>query len=363
MTPLQRYRNDLSRADFGHDAAQERAVHHLQQLYEELNRPEMEKSGLLGWFFKSPRGHEPVIGLYMWGGVGRGKTYLMDAFYECLTVPLKMRMHFHSFMRLIHGNLKQIKDAADPLQIVANDITREARVLCFDEFHVADITDAMLLGRLLEHLFQRGVTLVATSNEAPDDLYSGGLQRERFVPAIELIKRHTRVLHVDNGIDYRLRVLEHAEIYHCPLDDSAHSSLAASFRQLAPEAANHPGAIAILERRIATLAEADCVVWFEFQALCGGPRSAADYNEIAMIYHTVLLSNIPVLQAQRDDEARRFITLVDEFYDRNVKLIVSAAAQPEALYQGERLAKPFRRTVSRLAEMRTTQYLARRHLP
>lgn len=215
MTPLQRYRNDLSRADFGHDAAQERAVHHLQQLYEELNRPEMEKSGLLGWFFKSPRGHEPVIGLYMWGGVGRGKTYLMDAFYECLTVPLKMRMHFHSFMRLIHGNLKQIKDAADPLQIVANDITREARVLCFDEFHVADITDAMLLGRLLEHLFQRGVTLVATSNEAPDDLYSGGLQRERFVPAIELIKRHTRVLHVDNGIDYRLRVLEHAEIYHC----------------------------------------------------------------------------------------------------------------------------------------------------
>jgi len=366
MTPWQRYQQDLKRVGFSRDPAQEEAVACLEALYHELmKRPPRPRGswlgGLLGKDRATPR--KPVRGLYLWGGVGRGKTYLIDAFYSTLPLREKLRMHFHRFMQHVHRELSTLKDEIDPLSIVADRLAARARVICFDEFHVADITDAMLLGGLLQALFERGVTLVATSNQHPDILYADGLQRQRFLPAIELIKAHTRVVNVDSGVDYRLRNLEQAEIYHHPLDDSAHASLEASFARLAPESGVAGRPIEVEGRLIPALRLADGVVWFEFEAICGGPRGPADYIEIARCFQTVLISDVPVMRAADDDKARRLMTLIDEFYDHNVKLIVSAAAEPDALYAGQRLREPFMRTISRLQEMRSQEYLARPHLP
>jgi len=366
MTPLERYRLDLERKGFVSDRTQKRAVGLTERLYRELLKPP-----------RAPRTPElfdrllrrkqtdtitPVKGLYFWGGVGRGKTHIVDAFYECLPFAAKSRLHFHSFMRRIHQELKTLQEIASPLNIVADRIARNNRVVCFDEFHVSDITDAMLLGNLLKALFGRGVTLVATSNEHPDRLYWGGLQRERFLPVIRLINTHTEVLHFDNDTDYRLRALERAEIYHTPLDDRAHASLLASFDSIAPDVGEQGGSIEIEGREIPTVRRADGMVWFDFEAICGGPRATADYIEIARCYQTVLVSDIPCMDDLSNDAARRFIHLVDEFYDRNVKLIVSAAGLPAALYQGERLARLYERTSSRLQEMQSHDYLARPHL-
>jgi cell division protein ZapE len=264
-------------------------------------------------------------------------------------------------MQRVHRELRDCAGEKDPLRLVGARIAREARLLCFDEFFVADITDAMLLAGLFEELFARGVTLVATSNVAPDDLYRDGLQRARFLPAIEMIKRHTRVIDVDGGIDHRLRVLEQAELYHSPLDDAAEANLMRCFASLAPET---PVAECVLEvegRPIRARYCADDVVWFDFDDVCDGPRSQNDYIELAREYHAVLIGGVPVFTAETDDQARRFINLVDEFYDRNVKLVLAGAAPLAELYAGGRLAFEFRRTVSRLMEMQSHEYLARAH--
>ncbi|MEZ5524605.1 MAG: cell division protein ZapE [Pseudomonadales bacterium] len=364
MTPLERYQHDLDDGVLQPDVAQAEAVQQLQRLYEELVRSAPAEGGsLLKKLFRKQEAAVVPKGLYFWGGVGRGKTYLMDAFYDSLPFEQKMRVHFHRFMQMAHRRLKDLAGVKNPLQILARQMKADNRVICFDEFFVSDITDAMILGGLMEELFNQGVTLVATSNIVPDDLYKDGLQRQRFLPVIDLLKQHTRILNVDGGIDYRLRVLEQAEIYHYPLDREADKSLMSSFMQLAPdlETITEGEQIEIEGRKLTTVRCDDDIVWFEFAELCDGPRSQNDYIEIARMYHAVLVSNVPVLGGNKDDQARRFINMVDEFYDRKVKLIISAAAPIVELYSGGRLGFEFERTQSRLLEMQSHDYLARAH--
>ncbi|WP_277603514.1 cell division protein ZapE [Bowmanella dokdonensis] len=364
MTPWQKYQQDLRDPDFLHDKAQENAVTHLQDLYDALLHQSVRQgwqAKITGLFRKSAS--EPITGLYFWGGVGRGKTYLVDTFYECLPFEQKMRIHFHRFMHRVHQELKTLAGQQDPLKIVAKRFAREAKVVCFDEFFVSDITDAMILGTLMQELFSHGIVLVATSNIVPDDLYRNGLQRARFMPAIELIKKHTKVVNVDSGTDYRLRTLEQAEIYHYPLDETATANLYRYFRQLAPEEGCENQTIEIEGRKIQTLREADGVVMLEFRALCDGPRSQTDYMEISRCYQSVLVANVEQMGQQSDDIARRFIAMVDEFYERNVKLIISAAVPLEQLYTEGRLNFEFKRCLSRLKEMQSHDYLALEHLP
>lgn len=368
LTPKQRYQADLSRQGFIPDAAQEAAVDMLDDLYHRLvSRQLQSSSGVLAAFFGKLRKKEstPEKGLYFWGGVGRGKTYLMDNFYESLPFENKSRAHFHRFMRRVHLDLKQLKGELNPLEKVADRISAEACVICFDEFFVSDITDAMILGTLMEKLFERGVSLVATSNIVPDELYKDGLQRQRFLPAIELIKQHCEIVNVDGGVDYRLRALEKAELYHSPLDDQAEIALDNAFASLVPaEGEIVQGVELEIEgRMIATRKLAEDVVWFDFVAICDGPRSQNDYIEIAKEFHAVLIGRLPQLGASNDDAARRFINMVDEFYDRNVKLVLAAAEPLEKLYKGGRLDFEFQRTQSRLLEMQSHEYLARPHKP
>ena len=370
--PYERYRRDLQREGFQHDPAQERAILYLQKIYEQLLvQPEpvpSKKPGLLARLVG--RGQPPaasrsptVRGLYLWGGVGRGKTYLVDTFFDALPLESKQRIHFHSFMRSVHAELKQLQHQQEPLRAVARRFAEKARVICLDEFFVSDITDAMLLYGLLKELFARGITLITTSNIEPDGLYKDGLQRARFLPAIELLKQNVDVLNVDGGVDYRLRYLEKAEIYHYPLDEKAERILEDAFTHIAPEPGHRGGDVEIEGRYIPTLREADGIVWFNFRAICDGPRGTADYIEVARCYHTVLISNVPVMDWQMENQARRFVNLVDEFYDRGVKLFLSAAAPVLELYAGEKLKFEFRRTVSRLQEMQSHEYLERPHLP
>lgn len=370
LSPQARYEQDLARPDFHRDPAQQMAVQHLQRLYEALvaDWQESRRSSLWGGLVKrfwGDKDTEAVRGLYFWGGVGRGKTYLMDSFYESLPFSHKMRSHFHRFMRRVHAELKKLDGQKNPLTKVADIIAAEARVICFDEFYVSDITDAMILGSLMRELFARGVTLVATSNRVPDDLYKDGLQRARFLPAIELLKKHTLVVNVDGGVDYRLRALEQAELYHSPLGESAEASLRRSFDSLLPAkvAVRAQVDLEVEGRLIRARFEAEDLVWFDFNDLCDGPRSQNDYIALACEYHTVLLSNIPALGLAKDDQARRLINLVDEFYDRQVKLIVSAEKPLGELYSGGKLEFEFQRTVSRLLEMQSHEYLAKPHRP
>lgn len=367
-SPKQRYQNDLARTGFIPDAAQERAVEMLEDLYWRLlhrygSNEEGFINGLIARFRKPLQ--QPEKGLYFWGGVGRGKTYLMDNFYESLPLEKKMRAHFHRFMRRVHLDLKTLKGEKDPLEKVAQLIADEAVVICFDEFFVSDITDAMILGTLLKALFERGITLVTTSNIQPEELYRDGLQRARFLPAIALLKTHCAVVNVDGGVDYRLRALERAELYHYGVDYEDRAVLEASFASLVPaeEEIAELVDVEIEGRRIETHKMAEDVIWFDFSAICEGPRSQNDYIEIAREFHAVLIGGVPRLDATRDDAVRRFINLVDEFYDRNVKLILSAAAPLEQLYAGGRLEFEFQRTRSRLLEMQSHEYLARPHRP
>ncbi|MEE4301913.1 MAG: cell division protein ZapE [Pseudomonadales bacterium] len=363
MTPGERYASDLEREGFRRDPAQAEAVALFDDLHGRLLASPEEPGlgarlrGLLG----RPARRDPVRGLYLWGGVGRGKTYLMDLFFDCLPFEQKLRMHFHRFMRRTHEELGRLAGTSDPLVAAAERLASEARVICFDEFFVSDITDAMILAELFDALFARGVTLVATSNVEPGNLYRDGLQRRRFLPAIDLIERHCRVLHMDGGTDHRLRTLEQAELYHWPLDAGAETSLAASFAALAPETGRRDVVIEIEGRPIPARAECDDVAWFDFAALCDGPRSQNDYIELAREYHAVLVSGVPRFDTRREDQARRFIALVDEFYDRGVKLILSAEVPIPELYGGERLLFEFERTASRLLEMQSHAYLARVH--
>ena len=359
MSPVEKYQQLLVDKGFFEDPAQRRVVDLLEALYQLLTVRKQRNSGIARWFRRSPPA--PVSGLYIWGGVGRGKTMLMDLFYECLPPEDRLRMHFHRFMQRVHHDLTELSGSANPLLAVADRFADDASVLCFDEFYVSDIGDAMLLGELLAQLFARGVTLVATSNVKPDLLYENGLQRRRFLPAIVLLNEHARVHEIKEGVDYRLRVLERAEIYHSPLDLAAERGLAASFDALAPDTPQADVALEIENRVIAAKWVAEDVAWFEFSELCEGPRSQNDYIELARIFHAVLISNVCRFSGRNEDAARRFISLVDEFYDHNVKLIVSAEVPIELLYGGERLRFEFERTQSRLHEMQTHEYLAGIH--
>ncbi len=359
--PEQRYEDGIANNELENDASQREAVRLLQSLYEELCASENKKAGFLDRFLVPKT--VAIRGLYFWGGVGRGKTFLMDLFYESLPFEKKRRLHFHRFMREVHLVLQDLQGEVDPIKRVAARFSCQAKVICFDEFFVNDITDAMLIAGLFDELFKLGVTLVATSNVEPDQLYENGLQRSKFLPAIALIKQHTIVHNMGGGIDYRLRALEAANIYHFPLDEAAERGLLKAFCDISPDVGKKGVALSIEGREINTRYCGDGVVWFDFEMICDGPRSQNDYIELAHVFQTVLIGNVPVFTESDDGQARRFISLVDEFYDRNVKLIVSAEAGITDLYQGYRLAFEFQRTESRLKEMQSSDYLGREHRP
>jgi cell division protein ZapE len=357
------YEESLRRDSHHRDAAQETIVADLDALQQRL---QAHAPGWRRWldFFKATRlaGNDSELGLYIWGGVGRGKTFLMDLFFESLSIEAKKRIHFHRMMHEVHDRLAQLGDIEDPLDQVADDIARDTRVLCFDEFFVSDIGDAMILARLLQGLFARGVTLVATSNSAPDDLYRDGLQRQRFLPAIEQLKKHTRVVCLDGDTDYRLQLLQQDGTYLSPDDAVAQSKLQHYFDETASSKVSQDRCLRVNGRDIPTRACAKGVAWFQFENICDGPRSQNDYIEIARWFPVVIVSEVPVFDETLENQARRFIALVDEFYDRRVKLIVSANVDAVDLYRGERLSFEFDRTVSRLVEMQSAEYLAAPHL-
>lgn len=355
------YTDIVSKQGLLPDDAQLRVVKVLQKLQLELQARVSPWQALLARTGLGPA-RKPVRGLYLWGGVGGGKTFLMDLFFEHLDVADKRRIHFHRIMREVHQRIKQLGDTEDPLDKVAADIAAETRVLCFDEFYVSDIADAMILGRLLQCLFSRGVTLVATSNAAPTALYPDGLQRERFLPAIESLQRYTNVLELDAGLDYRFRLLQQAGTYLSPAGEAADEKLLAFFKGVAHGDVVKDGDVEILGRDIRAKYCAKGVAWFEFSQICDGPRSQNDYIEIARWYQTVIVSSVPVLDRNLENPARRFIAMVDEFYDRRVNLILSAAVSIDQLYQGSQLEFEFQRTVSRLTEMQSAEYLREAHL-
>ncbi|QIZ77876.1 cell division protein ZapE [Ferrimonas lipolytica] len=366
-TPKEIYQQDLIRPEFQHDPAQAAAVEQLQRLYLQMTEPQSESRPRSWWqkFRPQPQSQRSPQGLYFWGGVGRGKTYLVDTFFHCLPTERKMRIHFHRMMQRVHHELNELKGQQDPLMLVADRLAAETEIICFDEFFVSDITDAMLLAGLLEHLFARGVVLVATSNIPPHLLYRNGLQRQRFLPAIALIEQHCDIFELDSGIDYRLRTLEQAEIFHYPLDQRADENLQHYFSQLGQDEATPQSTIEILGRAISVVREGEGVLMVTFSSLCDGPRGQADYIELARLYHTVLLKDVRVMGSNNsgDDVARRFIAMVDEFYERGVKLIISAEAALEQLYGGGQLSFEFKRCQSRLTEMQSHDYLAKPHLP
>lgn len=360
-TPLSCYQRDLESPEFEADAAQQLAVEHLQRLYDDLVSYTPPKATLFERLGLTQATKTPLQGLYFWGGVGRGKTYLVDTFFDCLPFEKKLRMHFHRFMHRVHNERKELRDQADPLVIIGKKIASEARVLCFDEFVVNDVADAVILVKLMKVLFAEGVSLVATSNVEPKNLYKGGLQRDLFLPAIDLIYQFTDVVNIDSGIDYRLRFLDKAETYFFPADDSALEGMKYNFSHLSPEAGVDGATIEIEGRQLTSIKRADGVIWFDFMELCDGPRSQNDYMELARCFHSILLSDIPVMDRLKEDQARRFINLVDVFYDHNVKLIISAQVQATELYAGKRVEFEFQRTISRLQEMQSHDYLALSH--
>ncbi len=365
MTPIEHYQQDLKQKGFLYDVAQEAAAHHLQRLYDDLLVTSCKTKRLkeMLCFWSTPR--QPSKGIFFWGGVGRGKTWLVDTFYDSLPFEDKMRTHFHRFMRWVHEELDALKGQKDPLVIVARHLARDVRIICFDEFFVSDIADAMILAGLLDELFKNGVTLVATSNVAPDDLYKDGLQRDKFLPAIALLKQHLDVLNIDSGVDYRLRLLEQARFYHFPQGYRATAAMESNFMGLISDNLHirEHFSLVVERRPIPCLKACDGVIWFSFEALCNGPRSQNDYIELAKEFHTVLISGVPRMRRETDDQVRRFIMLVDEFYDRSVKLIMSGEASLPELYTDGALTFEFQRTLSRLQEMQSLEYLGREHKP
>jgi cell division protein ZapE len=353
------YQRECARLGYKPDPAQTKVVALFDELRDRLIAAKPKR--LLGKLLSGGKQYELQRGLYVWGGVGRGKTWLMDLFFQSLPLRDKQRSHFHRFMQSVHDELKKHKEQADPLDLVADRIAQKARILCFDELFVTDIADAMLLGNLFRGLFKRGVTLVATSNVAPDDLYKDGLQRARFVPAIRLLKEHTQVVHLDGGADYRLRLLERAHTWFDTRATASSAELEKLFDAIAPEPGATDTTLILNHRRLRAHRHADGAIWFAFKELCEGPRGQADYIEIARCYHTVFLTDVPVLGPDAENAARRFISLVDEFYDRAVKLIVAAAAPVPELYRGSKLTFEFERTQSRLVEMQSQDYLSRPH--
>lgn len=370
-TPLALYQQSLSAGEYQPDEVQRQTVVCLEAIHQALCARVADNSGASGrvgkwrsWLgLTEKRESAPVQGLYMWGGVGRGKTWLMDMFFHSLPAERKMRLHFHRFMLRVHEELNQLQGQENPLEKVADGFKADTDVLCFDEFFVSDITDAMLLAELLRALFARGITLVATSNIPPDDLYRNGLQRARFLPAIELIKQHCEVRNVDAGIDYRLRTLTQAHLYLSPLNEESDATMQQMFTRLTGKAWQIPGPVLEINHRpLATLGVSDGVLAVDFHTLCNEARSQNDYIVLSRLYHTVLLHNVMTMGMKEENTARRFLALVDEFYERRIKLIISAQASMFDIYQGEHLKFEYQRCLSRLQEMQSEEYLRQPHL-
>lgn len=360
MSPEQQYILDTGQAGFCDDPSQRHAVHTLQVLYEKLTQTYVSSTGFFETLF---RRKQPIPGVYLWGGVGRGKTYLMDLFYESLDAVSGQRVHYHKFMLNIHEQLKYLPKSPDPLITIGRKIAAETRVLCLDEFHVTDVTDAMLLAGLLRSLLSNGVTLVTTSNIRIDDLYRNGLQRERFMEAIVLLRHYMHEIELGAGTDYRLLHLEKGDTFLVNGDGSGRDWLKSRFNDLAPSRHIQQDGLLIFDRTIKTMALADDVVWFDFNEICNTPRAAKDYLELAREFHTVLISDIPMMKDADDSAAKRFMHLVDALYDHRVKLIATAETEPAQLYHGRLLKGAFERTVSRLIEMGSHDYLSMPHKP
>jgi len=364
MTPLQRYQSDIDKNKIKKDKMQCLAVQKIQRLYDELNKLE-NNQGFISSLFKAKK--KVVRGLYLWGGTGRGKTYLVDSFYECLPDNKKHRVHFHRFMLEIHQQLKDLPKTPDPLEIIAKQLAEKVRVLCLDEFHVHDIADAMLLAGLLKEMFSKGITLVTTSNIAIHDLYKNGLQRERFMYAITLLEDNTDEFDLGEGTDYRFNILGKSEYYYLLGGSRSREDginyLSNKFQLLAPCQPKTHRKIEINSRKIHYISYADDVIWFDFSELCCSNRSASDYIELAERCHTLLLSDIPVMHDDQDAAAKRFVHLIDALYDHNVKLLITANASAQDLYTGQRMHFAFDRTISRLVEMGTEKYLKLSHNP
>jgi cell division protein ZapE len=354
MGVRQLYEAALVERGYRTDAAQQSAIAALERCENEWVAYKGRRSNALTKMIVRP----PIPrGVYMHGGVGRGKSFLMDCFYQSVPLTRKTRLHFHEFMREVHRELQELKGTVNPLTELGQRMARRFRLICFDEFHVADVTDAMILHRLLDALFKNRVSIVTTSNFHPDGLYPNGLNRERILPAIELLKAKLQIINVDAGTDYRQHSLENVRMYHCPADEAAQAALSAAFESLA-EARDEDPVLRIEHRELKALRRAGGVVWFDFKTLCGGPRSQNDYLELAARFHTVLLSGVPQMSPRLASEARRFTWLVDVLYDRRVKLLLSADVPPEGLYTEGPMAHEFPRTVSRLAEMQSAAFLA-----
>ena len=368
--PLEWYWHFSQRGDFETDSDQLRVVEQLQRLFEQLEDYRLYRQGPINRLVTNlGAGRKPPRGMYIWGGVGRGKSLMMDAFFKVSRHRRKRRVHFHEFMREVHGRMRALSGHEDPLETIAGDIARELRLLAFDEFHVSDIADAMILGRLLELLIARGVVLVMTSNYAPDDLYPNGLQRARFLPAIDILKREMDVVPLGGSVDHRRRLLDQLSVYYTPLDATADAHLARIFEAMTKASYAEDGVIEIGGRPLAFRRRAKGVIWLEFAELCEKARSQVDFLEVASAYHTVLVSNVRRMAPAETDVARRFTWLVDIFYDQRVKLVVTAAAPPEELLGhaadgtgAERMLRAeFARTASRLREMQSREYFGRKH--
>ena len=356
-TPSQLYDRGVRERRWDDDPAQRMALRALDRIHAQLGAPESTLwKRILGR--GAPR---EVRGLYLWGSVGRGKTFLVDLFFQAVPIERKLRLHFHRFMGRVHAQLAQLEGHVDPLREVAAQFAASARVFCLDEFFVTDIGDAMILGGLLRHLFAHGVTLLTTSNSVPAELYRDGLQRAKFLPAIALLEQHCEVVQLTSAQDYRLRALTSAGVYFTPLGAPSERAMLACFERLAPGLRRPEPEILINGRGIPVRLRADGVIWFDFDALCEGPRAVPDYIELAQSFNTVFLSGVPRFTPQTDDAARRFVNLIDEFYDHGVNLVLSAAVPITELYGGERLRAEFARTESRLIEMQSANYLAREH--
>lgn len=353
MDVRQFYEQSLSQRGYQPDEAQLRAIERLQRAYEEWVAYKAQRASTFKRLISRPA---VPRGVYMWGGVGRGKSFLMDSFYSVVPVVRKTRLHFHEFMRDVHRQLDELKGISDPLDEVAKRIAKKYRLICFDEFHVSDIADAMILYNLLKGLFDHGVSFVMTSNYEPSTLYPDGLHRDRMLPTIALLKEKLDVMNIDAGIDYRKRVLEQVKVYHTPLNAKTDEELRSAFAAVA-EAADEDPRVHIEAREIRALRRAGSAIWFDFATLCGGPRSQNDYLELASRFQTVILSGIPRMSAAMSSEARRFTWLIDVFYDHKVKLIMSAAVEPDELYTVGTLSNEFHRTVSRIIEMQSKEYL------
>ncbi|CAG9180591.1 cell division protein ZapE [Cupriavidus respiraculi] len=353
MNVTEYYHNELRQRGYQPDEAQLQAVARLQRCYDEWVEYKSRRSSTLKKWLVRP---EVPKGVYLWGGVGRGKSFLMDSFFHCVPVVRKTRLHFHEFMREVHRQLEELRGRPDPLDELAKRVARKYRLICFDEFHISDVADAMIMHRLLDQLFVNGVQFVMTSNYRPDLLYTDGLHRDRVLPAIALLQQKLDVLNVDAGIDYRKRALEQVQAYHTPLGQEASAALRAAFTTIAGVADESP-LLHIEHRELQALRKADGVVWFDFATLCGGPRSQNDYLELASRFHTVILSDVPKMTPRMSSEARRFTWLIDVFYDHKVKLLMSAEVPADELYVEGQMANEFHRTVSRIIEMQSREYV------